>query len=396
MALSERMDTPTKSLEVSSLVEGASGEPASVQGARDPTPIPLPEVDLATIDKERPAPHELDKDDSITVYQGSVTKDSSESSDDQEEEVRILLYPPKPWGSSYKKRFTPSARLITRLIEKHQADSDSADVGQMRTRRQRRSKAVPATSYIPTSDASAEASADTDRPRRSRKLPLSRLKPKSDKRRPRPDPVAEIRKTAPRKRPVGPSGTDTRTIRDTRSGNKEWEEDSEWNSMSSAEDSDDSVYVSSARKRLRLSSPPSVRSRRQIATSSHPKKGNNKANPNRKRRLILKCVEIPPWKGSSKGKKPQINDTDVAPVRPSTTAMDSRRSPRTRSEKHTDSTNATLIAAHSEEWYIRTFDGWWIEAVVIPISVREKDGRINALSKVSAKRCSNDVALLHK
>lgn len=337
---------------------------------------------MAMIEEEKPAPYELDKEDSASVHQGSVeTKDSSESSSDQEEEEeRILLYPAKPWGSSYKKRYTPSARLITRLIEKHHADSDAADARPARTRRQRRRKVAPAardiptSSYIPTSDASAETSADTDPPQLSWKRSLSRLKPK-------PVSVSEARKAPAIRRRGGPPGTSSKTGRSNRSGNEGWEEDREWDSKSSIEESDDSTYVSSMRRRSRVSfSPPLARSRSQMTTSSHTtRKGNNKAKPNRKQRGRQKfvCIEIPPWKSSSRGTKPQVNDTEVAPARPSTKITRSRQSPRTRSEKHSESTNAALIEAHSEEWYTRTFDKWWIEAVVIPFSVRKNNGDID-------------------
>ncbi|KAG0352457.1 hypothetical protein BG005_008125 [Podila minutissima] len=240
------VETPTKPHEVSDIrvAEGASGHMHS-QGAKDPTPTPRPVagIHVAMIEEEKPAPYELDKEDSASVHQGSVeTKDSSESSSDQEEEEeRILLYPAKPWGSSYKKRYTPSARLITRLIEKHHADSDVADARPARTRRQRRRKVAPAardiptSSYIPTSDASAETSADTDPPQLSWKRSLSRLKPK-------PVSVSEARKAPAIRRRGGPPGMSSKTGRSNRSGNEGWEEDREWDSKSSIEESDDSTY----------------------------------------------------------------------------------------------------------------------------------------------------------
>ncbi|KAG0089019.1 hypothetical protein BGZ93_010074 [Podila epicladia] len=371
------METLTKPHEVGDIrvVEGASGH-VLLQGAKESTPTPssITGTHLAMIEDEKLAPYEVAKDDSTSVHQGSVeTKDSSELSSDQgEEEERILLYPAKPWGSSYKKRYTPSARLITRLIEKHHADSDAADAGPARTRRQRRRKAtsalsdIPTSSYIPTSDASAETSADTDPPQLSRKLSRSRLKPKLAS-------VAEARK-APAVRRDRPPGKSSKTGRSARSGNREWEEDSGWDSKSSSEEPDDNTYISLMRRRSRVSfSPPSVRSHSQMTTSSRTtRRGNKKAKPKRKQRgqQTFVCVEIPPWKGSSKGTKPQVSDTEVASVRPSTKITRSRQSPRARSEKHSESTNAALIEAHSEEWYTRTFDTWWIEAVVIPLSVQ--------------------------
>ncbi|KAG0089499.1 hypothetical protein BGZ92_004692 [Podila epicladia] len=369
------METLTKPHEVGDIrvVEGASGH-VLLQGAKESTPTPssITGTHLAMIEDEKLAPYEVAKDDSTSVHQGSVeTKDSSELSSDQgEEEERILLYPAKPWGSSYKKRYTPSARLITRLIEKHHADSDAADAGPARTRRQRRRKAtsalsdIPTSSYIPTSDASAETSADTDPPQLSRKLSRSRLKPKLAS-------VAEARK-APAVRRDRPPGKSSKTGRSARSGNREWEENSGWDSKSSSEEPDDNTYISLMRRRSRVSfSPPSVRSHSQMTTSSRTtRRGNKKAKPKRKQRgqQTFVCVEIPPWKGSSKGTKPQVSDTEVASVRPSTKITRSRQSPRARSEKHSESTNAALIEAHSEEWYTRTFDTWWIEAVVIPLS----------------------------
>ncbi|KAG0025518.1 hypothetical protein BGZ81_007105 [Podila clonocystis] len=362
------VETPTKPHVVSDVrVKAGTLGLVRFQGAKEPTPtsIPIAEIHLAMIEEEKPAPHKLDKKVSTSVHQGSIeTKDSSESSSDHEEE-RILLYPAKPWGSSYKKRYTPSDRLISRLIEKHHADSDTADAGPTRARRQRRHKANATASYIPTSDASAEASADTDPPQRLRKLPLSRLKPKRDF-------VAEARKAPAMRRRGRTTGTSSKTRRSTNSRNNEWEEDSEWDSKSNTEESDDSTYVSSARKRPRVSfSPRSAQSRSQMATSPHTtRKGSNKAEPSRKQRgrQTLMFVEIPPWKGSSKATKPQVSDTDVAPARPSTRITRSRQSPRTKSERHSESTNAALIEAHSEEWYTRTFDKWWIEAVVIPLT----------------------------
>lgn len=373
------VETLMKSQEVSDItvLETASRQ-MRFQGAKEPTPTPRPiaGIHLPMMEEERPEAYELNKKDSTSVHEGSVeAKDSSESSSNQEEEEeRILLYPPKPWGSPYKKRYTPSARIITKLIERHHADSDAADAGPMRARRQRRLKATPTTSYIPTSDASAEASADTDQPRRSRKLPLSRLKPKLIS-------VTEAHKAPAMKRRVRPTGMSSKTGRNTRSGNKLWEEDGEWDSKSSSEESDDSIYMSSARKRPRGSSnPPPERSRNQTATSSHTtRKRNNKAKPNREQhdRQTLVCVEIPPWKGSSEGKKPQVSDTEVVPVRSSRRIPRSTHIPPTRTERHSESTNAALIEAHSEEWYTRTFDKWWIEAVVIPLSVRKKYGNID-------------------
>ncbi|KAG0036876.1 hypothetical protein BGZ82_003499 [Podila clonocystis] len=47
---------------------------------------------------------------------------------------------------------------------------------------------------------------------------------------------------------------------------------------------------------------------------------------------------------------------------------------------HSESTNAALIEAHSEEWFTRTFDKWWIEAVVIPLSVWHSSHVINVIN----------------
>ncbi|KAF9408645.1 hypothetical protein BGZ94_002239, partial [Podila epigama] len=102
-----------------------------------------------------------------TRYGGVNSKNNVEEvdgeEDEEEEEERILVYPAAPWGSATKRRFTPSDRIITRmLLEKFHNQDEESSQGSRRLRKRTVKRQRVSQTYRATSDISTDTIVDSD------------------------------------------------------------------------------------------------------------------------------------------------------------------------------------------------------------------------------------------